>query len=243
MPIQALAQHTRLNKRQLRLGLVVLIQQNLVYYVEEGSQATYYEANQGAAYGLVRSGKILDIIQTRYGGVARDLVLDLFLHGHSKVGELIDQYQLKKNPPANGNAIAAFNAQRTSNAQLDAILYDLLEASLLEPVKNLSFRSPDDTYNEVEQTLLKSEFSGATKGTKQKEQLKMMIRDKLGAFRSEMESWKPKGNKRRADGALVNGTNGSAKRRRYSNGSHAVNGNHAEEDESPRLDVGYSRAQ
>jgi DNA-directed RNA polymerase III subunit RPC3 len=223
--------------------LVVLIQQNLIYYVEEGSQGTYYEANQGAAYGLVRSGKILDIVQTRYGVVARDLVLDLFLLGHSNVGELIDQYRLKRNPPANGSTHAAHDAQRTSAAQLDSILCDLLEASLLETVNKSSFRSPDDTYNEVEQTLLKAEFSGATKGTKQKEQLKTMIRDKLGALRFEKESWKPTGNKRKADGAPINGTNGSAKRRRYSNGSHAVNGNHAEEDESLSLDVGCSRVQ
>jgi DNA-directed RNA polymerase III subunit RPC3 len=242
LSIHTLAQHTRLNRRQLRLGLIVLIQQNLIYYVEEGPQATYYEANRGAAYGLVRSGKILGIVESRYGSVARDLVLNLFLLGHAKVGELIDLFQLNRSTTVNGDSGAhtASHAQRHTPGQLDSILCDLLEAGLLEPVTDLSFRSPDDTFNEVEQNLLKAEFTGGTKGTKQKELLKTRIRDELASLRSERQKWKSKGNKRKLEGVQVNGTNGNAKRRRFSNGSLAVNGNHADEDESLRLEVGCS---
>lgn len=242
MPIQSLAQHTRLNRRQLQHGLVVLIQQNLVYYFDEGPQATYYEANQGAAYGLIRSGKILDVVESRYGDVARDVVQNLFLLGHAKVGELIGLYQRDRNPPANGtsNTLVEFEVQPYAPAQLDSILCDLLEAGLVEPVTNLSFQSPDDTFNDVEQNLLRTEFTGGTKGTKQKEQLKLMIRNKLESMRSESQNWKPKGNKRKLDSALLNGTNGNAKRRRYSSGSHPINGNHARGDEGLSLDVGSS---
>lgn len=221
---------------------MVLIQQNLVYYAEDGSQATHYEANPGAAYGLIRSGKILEIIERRYGDVARDLVLDLFLLGHAKVGELMDQHQLKSSQSSNGtsDSVPPLRGQRCSPAYLDSILCDLLEVNLLEPVVNLSFRSPDDTYNEVEHNIVKTEFSGSTKGTKQKEQLKMRIRETLADLRSHRETWKPKGNKRKADSSLSNGTNGDAKRRRFSNGSHPVNGHHVENDDSLRLDVGFS---
>jgi hypothetical protein len=242
LPIQSLAQHTRLNRRQLQHGLVVLIQQNLIYYFDEGPQATYYEANQGAAYGLIRSGKILEVVESRYGDVARDVVQNLFLLGHAKVGELIGLYQRDRNPPANGtsNTLVEFEAQPYAPAQLDSILCDLLQAGLVEPVTDLSFQSPDDTYNGVEQNLLRTEFTGGTKGTKQKEQLNSMIRDKLESMRSESQSWKPKGNKRKLDSALLNGTNGNAKRRRYSSGSHPINGDHTHEDEGLSLDVGSS---
>lgn len=242
LSIHTLAQHTRLNRRQLRHGLIVLIQQNLIYYVEEGPQATYYEANRSAAYGLIRSGKILDIVDSRYGSVARDMVLNLFLLGHAKVGALIDLCQLNRSPTVNGDSSAhvASHTQRQTPAQLDSILCDLLEAGLLEPVTDLTFRSPDDTFNEVEQKLLKTEFTGGTKGTKQKELLKTRIREELATLRSEKQKWKSNSNKRKLEGAHVNGTNGNAKRRRFSNGSLAVNGNHADENESLRLEVGCS---
>ncbi|KIM98849.1 hypothetical protein OIDMADRAFT_126614, partial [Oidiodendron maius Zn] len=220
-------------------GLIVLIQQNLVYYCEDDdSQTTYYEANQGAAYALIRSGKILEVVESRYGDVARELVQNLFLMGHAKVGDLIDSYLRNRKPPTNGasNTLAELDAQQHSPARLDSILCKLLEATLLQPATHLSFRSPDDTYNEVEQKLLRDEFSGSTKGTKQKEQLKSRIRETLESMRSEGQNWKLKCSKRKFDGELSNGTNGSAKRRRFSNGSFAVNGNHAHDDESLRLD-------
>ena len=243
LPIHSLAQHTRLNRRQLEHGLIVLIQQNLVYYCEDdNSQTTYYEANQGAAYALIRSGKILEVVESRYGDVARELVQNLFLMGHAKVGDLIDSYLRNRKPPTNGasNTLAELDAQQHSPARLDSILCKLLEATLLQPATHLSFRSPDDTFNEVEQKLLRDEFSGSTKGTKQKEQLKSRIRETLESMRSEGQNWKLKCNKRKFDGELSNGINGSAKRRRFSNGSLAVNGNHAHDDESLRLDVGSS---
>jgi DNA-directed RNA polymerase III subunit RPC3 len=240
LPIQSLAQHTRLTRRQLQHGLVVLIQQNLIYYFEEDPQTIYYEANQDAAYGLVRSGKILDLVESRYGPLARDIAQNLFILGHTKVCDLADAYQRSRESLQNGDSNAAIEsgAQLCSPAQLDSILYNLLEAGLVEPVTDIMFRSPDDTYNEVEKAILDSEFAGGTKGTKQKETLKSLIRDKLDLLRVESRNWKPKSNKRKLDGAPLNGTNGSAKRRKLSNGSLAVNGNHAHEHEGLGLDVG-----
>jgi DNA-directed RNA polymerase III subunit RPC3 len=191
---------------------------------------------------LIRSGKILEVIESRYGDVAKALLKNLILLGHAKVGDLIDSYLQNRKPPTNGasSTLAELDAQQYTPARLSSILCKLLEATLLQPVTNLSFQSPDDTYLEVERNLLRDEFQGGTKGPKQKELLKNRIRDTLEPLRSESQIWKPKGNKRKPDNELSNGTNGSAKRRRYSNGSLTVNGNHAPEDESLRLDVGSS---
>jgi DNA-directed RNA polymerase III subunit RPC3 len=223
----------------------VLIQQNLIYYSEETPETIYYEANQGAAYGLVRSGKILDVVESRYGSLSRDVVQKLLLLGHAKVCDLAETYQLNKEPltngngHGNGNAVVEAKTRIHSLGQLDSILYNLLEAGLLEPVTELMFRSPDDIYNEVEKDILKNEFSGSTKGTKQKEMLKTQVRDKLGYLRRESQNWKGKGNKRKFDSVPLNGNNGTSKRRRLSNGSLAVNG-HAQGDEGLRLEVGFS---
>jgi DNA-directed RNA polymerase III subunit RPC3 len=179
-------------------------------------------------------------VESRYGALARDVAQNLFLLGHTKVGDLTDAYQRSRESVQNGdsNAVIESGAQPCSPAQLDSILYKLLEAGLVEPVTDIMFRSPDDTYNEVEKAILDTEFAGGTKGTKQKETLKGLIRDKLDFLRVESRNWKPKGNKRKLDGAPLNGTNGSAKRRKLSNGSLAINGNHAHEHEGLRLEVG-----
>jgi DNA-directed RNA polymerase III subunit RPC3 len=237
LPIHSLGQHTRLTRRQLRHGLVVLIQQNLVYYFEEG-ETTYYEANQDSAYGLVRSGKILEVLESRYGALARDLVLNLFLLGHTRVCDLADAYRSSNEAVAASSTGWEDDTHVFSAGKVDSMLYDLLEAGFVEPVVEAMFRSPDDTYNNVEKTILRDEFTGGPKGTKQKEQMKNRIRDKLESIRSEGRDWKRQGTKRAWNG--VTGTNGDAKRRKLANGDLAVNGNHDHEDEDLRLEVGFS---
>jgi DNA-directed RNA polymerase III subunit RPC3 len=70
----------------------VLLQQNLIYYHHDAdSRVTYYEANQDASYLLLRSGKIIEFIYTRYGASARDIAQNLLYLGHAKIGELLDK--------------------------------------------------------------------------------------------------------------------------------------------------------
>lgn len=144
----------------------------------------------------------------------------------------------------NGTTIAVIQSdpQSCTPIQVDFILCELLEAGLVEPVTEIAFRSPDDTYNEIEQATIKSDFTGGTKGTKQKEMLKNIIRDKMQTLRLESQIWKSKGNKRKLDSPHANGMNGDAKRRKFSNGSLTVNGNH-QGDENLRLEVGSSSCQ
>ncbi|RDW71403.1 hypothetical protein BP6252_07966 [Coleophoma cylindrospora] len=246
LPITLLAQHTRLSPRQLRHGLVVLLQQNLLFYhTDTDSGVTHYEANHDAAYALIRSGKILNIVEERFGEQSRDVVQNLLLLGHTKVADLTAAYEAQK-PTSNGhsnghsatNGVSYTNgdhvngvhdSQVHSTGQLHAILHQLLEAGFIEPVNQIMFTSPTDLYNKVEKELLPA---GGTKGIKQKEELRLAIEGRMQALRDQRPDWRPKGNNKRPHNG--DGPNGTIKRRRLSNG--AVNGNSQYLDESIRLD-------
>lgn len=189
----------------------------------------------------------MNIVEERYGARARDVVQNLLLLGHTKISDLAAAYESVKKPQVNGTSnghsttndtTRAEKSHITSAGQLDAILYQLLDAGLVEPVTQRMFRSPSDTYNQVEKEQLDTHFGGSTKGTKQKEELNRNISARLRDLRSEGRDWRPKGKKRPYNGDGPNGVNGAAKRRRLSNG--AVNGDSHYEDETIRLDVGLS---
>ncbi|CAG8984183.1 hypothetical protein HYALB_00004166 [Hymenoscyphus albidus] len=100
LPISALTKHTRITSRALRHGLAVLIQQNLIYHISGKGEPTYYEANPDAAYALVRSGKIMNFIEDRYGSLAREVVKIILLLGHARISDVIAQYKSQKKEEA-----------------------------------------------------------------------------------------------------------------------------------------------
>ncbi|KAI0485809.1 RNA polymerase III subunit RPC82 [Xylaria cf. heliscus] len=96
--VRDLALYTSLNPKQVRHGLALVIQHNLVFYQTDHESAnTTYEANPRAAYHLVRVGKILDIIDRKYGIMAKNVVNDLLILGHVEVAELVRYHKLKHN--------------------------------------------------------------------------------------------------------------------------------------------------
>jgi DNA-directed RNA polymerase III subunit RPC3 len=234
----------------LRHGLVVLVQQGLVYHnTEADTGVTHYEANPDAAYGLVRSGKIMDVIESRYGVEARDVVQNLFLLGNSNVSDLTAAYESKRKTQSNGHtnghttkngANGQSKPRIISTGKLHAILERLLETGYIEIVQEGMSLSPSDTYNKIEREILQTQFGGSTKGAKQKDELKAKVQHRLRELRESRE-WKAKGKKRPLNGG-VNGINGANKRRRLSNGEQTVNGDFnfdEDEDDETRLDVGF----
>ncbi|KAI1435595.1 RNA polymerase III subunit RPC82 [Xylaria sp. CBS 124048] len=94
--VRDLALHTSLNPKQIRHGLALVIQHNLAFYqTDHDTGNTTYEANPQASYHLVRFGKILDSIETKYGNMAKDLANDLMMLGHVEVPELV-RYHISK---------------------------------------------------------------------------------------------------------------------------------------------------
>ncbi|KAK5635271.1 hypothetical protein RRF57_010983 [Xylaria bambusicola] len=105
--VRDLSLHTSLNPKQVRHGLALVIQHNLIFYQTDRETAvTTYEANPQAAYHLVRVGKVLDVIGRNYGVTARNLVNDLLMLGNVEIAELVRYHRLKhgrKKAAVNGN--------------------------------------------------------------------------------------------------------------------------------------------
>ncbi len=226
----------------------MLVQENLVYHkFDEDTSTTHYEANPEAAYMLVRSGKVVEIVEDRYGALGADVMGNLFLSGHSTVQQLVSGYESrlaeaeakKKRDRHLANGVNGQNKPHPNPAgQMHVMLTELLENGLIEPLFENMFRSPTDTFNQIEKEILQRDYNGSTKGVKQKDDLKFKIQARLEDLRSE-RVWKPKGKKRPLNGNHATGVNGASKRRRLSNGGGAINGDHYFEDDGARLDVGF----
>lgn len=228
----------------------MLIQQNLIYYYYQPStNVTFYEANWDAAYALARTGRIADIVEARFGKDARDVVKNLLSLGHTRIGDLVEAYRVEK-PKTNGHVNGATNGLGEdaemangdhqqgglTHAEIDSILYKLLQCGYLQPVSASMFKSPADVYNDIEQELLKR-MDGPAKGPKKQEELKGNVRRQMQDLRDKAGKWQPltKGNKRSRDASESIGPD---KRRKLTNGA-SVNGNSHELDgEDIRLDVG-----
>lgn len=195
----------------------------------------------------------MEVVESRYGEFARNVMQNLFLLGHTKVSDLAEAYEsgtkTNTNAKTNGHTVAngtngvngvnGHGEAHSSTGPLHTILSHLLQAGIIEPVVESMLQSPTDLYNKIERELLAANFSGSTKGNKQKEELKAQIRSRLNAARTEGRQWHGKAKKRPANGDH-NELNGNNKRRRLSSDGGSVNGDYLYEDDGTRLDVGLS---
>ncbi|KAK2683572.1 RNA polymerase III Rpc82, C -terminal [Fusarium oxysporum f. sp. vasinfectum] len=131
--IAQLAQHTSLTPRYLRNGIAVLIQQNLLYHhTDANTDITYYQADADACYNLVRSGKILNVIENQYGIAERELAQTLMQLGHARIADLSQAF-----------------------GHLNSVLVRLIRAEIVETVRPESFQNPRDVYREIEDEVTK----------------------------------------------------------------------------------------
>lgn len=212
--IPQLIQYTSLTTRQLRHGLVVLVQNNLLYWKIESGHAIY-APNVDAAYNIVRIGKILDMIGAVYGEEEKEVTQNLLSMGHAKVEDLRDAYQAKFKQAArhattiNGDANhdddddddnegASGEVKKDSKTglyvksleQLDDVLCRLIQAELVGTVTEESFRSLEDRYKSLEDEIIKTFFAGGIRGTKGKEDYAIRRAKRLREVRDEPLSLK-----------------------------------------------------
>ncbi|KAL6855259.1 RNA polymerase III subunit C82 [Amphichorda felina] len=221
--VPQLGQHTSLNPRQLRNGLAVLFQQNLLYTrTDPDTKITTYDANPDACYSLVRSGKILEAIDRQFGPSERELVQTLLQLGHARIHDLSQAFA-SRNHHANGNTNGSHNGARISSTNdLLVALGRLIQADVIETVRPESFRNPVDVFHEIKHDVTKT--APGEKSTKTKTEQHEQILNRWRAYREQ-----GKGLKRQLD--QTRGS--SAKRRKLYNG-RAANGDF--EDESvPQL--------
>lgn len=234
--------------RQLRHGLAVLQQHNLLFYhLDAGAEFAFYEPNAEHAYNLSRTGKILEMIDGSFGAAAKDVMQSLLLSGQTRISDLVAAYQEKighANKAAgdfgdgddfgaetngiNGDSQPAKKAGPLvkSTAQLNSIICRLVEAELIDVVHAKTFESPQDILKTVEKEVMDKHFPGGVKGNKAKVDLQKRIAESLRKVRGESKSLKRK--------LEQNGS--AAKRRKLFSGAGMTNGDH-EEDLDPALDV------
>lgn len=208
---------------QLRSGLIVLIQQNLLLFREDPvTQATTYEANADAAYNILRNGKILEMIGDRYGAAERELVHTLLLFGHIQISDLTEHFEAKigqnggsgkTNGVPNGEATVngvrqgqhgASTGHIESAAHVNSLLNRLIQDGLVEVVHKWTFQSLEDIQDEVEMELAKKCPLEERKGKKKAEYTKLFI-SRLEEILDEGQSLKRK---------LDQNSSASSKRRR-----------------------------
>lgn len=176
-----------------------MIQHHLVFHftsLEDGN--TYYEANPHAAYYLVRSGKILKLVEDRLGEYAARVMEALLLLGHASVRYLENLPELKsqKKTVVNGtrhddavaeqDRIEPESARRHMNgndaredkpAPLHSTLKALASHGYIMRVREAHFQSPSDNWLEAQRIASASSDIKALKGKKQEEAIMLKTQE------------------------------------------------------------------
>lgn len=91
--LAAVAKASYLNGRQIKYGLVILLQQHLVFHSgNDPHQPTYYEIDWQNSYALVRLGKVTKLVEDRFGSKAANVMTNLLRLGHTRIADLKDAY-------------------------------------------------------------------------------------------------------------------------------------------------------
>jgi DNA-directed RNA polymerase III subunit RPC3 len=81
-----------LNGRQIKYGLVILLQQHLIFHSGSDAPLTYYEIDWQNSYAIVRFGKVVKLVQDRFGKKAANVMSNLLALGHTRIADLKEAY-------------------------------------------------------------------------------------------------------------------------------------------------------
>lgn len=219
----------------MRHGLAVLLQQNLLYYhADPDMKVTFYEANADHAYFLIRTGKVLEMVDSSFGPAAKDVMQSLLLLGQTRLFDLISAYQDKisksiksalekeeatdelgdKIYASSGQGIENLDIVVKSSSELKSVLCRLAEAELIQVVHRRTCQSLEDIYKDVERDVL-NKFPNGVKGAKGKSEFDDKVAASLRALREESMTLK-----RKLEREGVSSTASAVKRRKLLNGNH-----------------------
>jgi DNA-directed RNA polymerase III subunit RPC3 len=203
LPLGLIAKYADLPVRHVRHALVVLIQQHLVlHYTPPDDSFTIYEAHVEHAYALLRAGKIVQLLEQRYGEDTADIVSNLLLLGHTKIGDLEEAYGLKNKKRNVARVAELANGDATTNGanghsasehpiktlgQLHERLQLLIRTGYAIPVTKRHFYPPSDIKDEATEEVLKAnpKFREGTKGPKKQIEFQRELRKVLTRWRGQ----------------------------------------------------------
>ncbi|KAF2731430.1 DNA directed RNA polymeras-like protein III subunit Rpc82 [Polyplosphaeria fusca] len=104
---QTLANLTResyLDRKAIKAGLVVLIQQHLIFHSSIDPRVAYYEINWQRSYALVRAGSMLKLGEDRFGQKGVNVLANVVYLGHTRISDLREAYFPSPNDPSDSDS-------------------------------------------------------------------------------------------------------------------------------------------
>lgn len=193
------------------------------------------------AYNVMRAGKIIQIVEDRFGEAAGQAVSNLLQFGHARVGDLEDAYKLDPKNTASINATAGHsngedaingihksqNRKITTPSQLHSVLYRLLQSGFITRVHRRTYLSAADANNEAETIVKREQFAdGKVSGPKATLVFRQAVNTLKRKWREEADD-NASGVKRGA----ANGYGSAAKRQRTNGGMANGLGRHGDDDD------------
>lgn len=224
--------------------------------LEDGN--TYYEANPQAAYYLVRSGKILRLVESRLGEYAARVMETIMFLGHASVKHLENLPELRVLQPSVPNGTRADEDQPQANgtetedapdeangyhhssenrpAPFHSTLKTLASHGYLLRVRDAHFQSPSDNWIEAQRTAAAQSDIKALKGKRQEEAIFLktqeLVEERTHSDLTEglVINGLPRGVKRKFDHGASGLTNGQHPAQNGVNGDHAAEENEEENE-------------
>ncbi|KAF1353314.1 RNA polymerase III subunit RPC82-domain-containing protein [Delphinella strobiligena] len=242
--LSSLIQQCQLSPKHVRHGLAVLIQYHLVHHcpASENDDQAFYDVDWNGAYNIMRAGKIIQIVEERFGEGAGQAVSNLLQFGHARVGDLEDAYKFDSKTSGAVNSIAEHingedevngvhrpqDKKITSKAQLHSTLYQLLKSGFIVRVNRQTYLTPADARNEAETVVKREQFpDGKVSGPKASAAFNQAVNTLKRKWRDEADD-NNSGVKRTA---ATNGHGPSAKRQRTNNGTANGVGKYGDEED------------
>ncbi|CAN9384623.1 unnamed protein product [Alternaria alternata] len=76
----------------IKYGLVILLQQHLIFHSGSDAPLTYYEIDWQNSYAIVRFGKVVKLVEDRFGKKAANVMSNLLALGHTRIADLKEAY-------------------------------------------------------------------------------------------------------------------------------------------------------
>ncbi|KAJ5794486.1 hypothetical protein N7457_001085 [Penicillium paradoxum] len=249
--------YARLTDRQLHHGLSAMIQHHLIYHftsLDDGN--TYYEANPQAAYSLVRSGKILQLVEARLGKYAAQVLEAIMALGHTSIAHLetLPELQSIKEHIPNGTDHDEIKHEQNGDTQdetgvsngdhvldekparLHPTLKGLASHGYIHRVREAHFQSPNDNWLDASRIISSRPDVKQMKGKQQaaeiEEKAKDMVKERTEGdlSRGLMYNGVPQGVKRKRDHSNADSNPQTM------SGTNGVNGDHADDEEEEEND-------
>lgn len=253
-PLHVLFQLVALSAKHVRHGLTVLVQQHLVLHITpQEENVTYYEVDWEGAYNLLRSGKIIALVEDRYGLAVAQVISNLLQLGHAKVGDLEDAYKFTPkdrqaidsaaehindegmpNGMVNGHpATKGQDRKISSKTQLHSALFRLLDSGLVARVRERTYLSAADRQTEAEVIVKREKFpDGKITGPKAKVNFQQEVDTLKRRWRDEDDEVGGDTYKR-----TIGHSNGRPHKRQRTNGGMTNGSNHHDDSDDEGFQV------